>query len=60
MKNPGIPIKEAIEIDPSLQDVVDMIESGEFSPSSGPKDVEWSEEDKDRLNVALGKAFGWK
>lgn len=53
-----IPISECD--DPIVKEILKKIESGELSLSSGPVDVEWTEEDKKRLNEALAKAFGWK
>lgn len=46
--------------DPIVQEALQKIASGKLVPSSGPIDVVWTEEDKQRLNAVLAEAFGWK
>lgn len=46
--------------DPLIKEALEKIASGELVPSSGPEDVVWTEEDKQRLHIALARAFGWK
>lgn len=52
-----IPVSECD--DPIVKEILEKIASGELTPSSGPEVCVWTEEDKERLNKALEKAFGW-
>jgi hypothetical protein len=45
--------------DPLVREALLKLASGELEFSSGPTDVEWTEEDKKGLNEALGRVFGW-